>query len=229
MNFESAIKRPFQDLKTFVIGIIISVIPIVNLLTFGFVLECSRRSLRGDNSLPKWENFGKLFVDGLKMIAVSLVYQIPTLVIAVIALGPTALAAIGGLASGNTSALTGAAGGLGVGLIVTLVAAVIFGLLAIAGILRMAVEGKFGAAFSFGEVRKKGLTRSMFFAYVAVIIVSLVISVLNVIPIVGTGASIFILAVFAYTLYAEAYRSASGAPAKIVGKPAVAKRKGKRK
>ncbi len=226
MNFESAIKRPFQDLKTFVIGIIVSLIPIVNFCAFGFALECGRRSSKGDNSLPKWENWGALFLNGLKLLVVVLVYQIPTLVVAVLTLGATATTIISGLAAGNLSALTGSLGSLSVGLLITVLFSLVFGLLGIGGALRMANSGSFGSAFNFGEARRVGLNGQMFFAYILVVVVGLVLSLLNVIPIAGTGAALFISLVFGWTLYGEAYRAVSGAP---VAKPVAAKRKGKRK
>jgi len=225
MDFESAIKRPFQDLKTFVVGLVLSLIPIVQLAVFGFALECGRRSAKGDNSLPKWENWGKLFLDGLKLLVVVLVYQIPTLVIAVLTLGATAATVIAGVAAGNLSALTGSLAGLGVGFLITILFGVVFGLLGIAGALRMAETGSLGSAFSFGEARRIGLSKAMFFAFVAAGIVGLVLSVLNVIPIAGTGAMIFISEIFSWSLYGEAYGSLSGRQAKISVKPAAKKKR----
>ena len=48
-NFGEAIKRPFTDLKILLIGIVLSIIPIVNWFTFGYFLECARTTGKKKN------------------------------------------------------------------------------------------------------------------------------------------------------------------------------------
>ena len=56
VDYMAAIKRPFQDLTTLVIGIIIGLIPIVQLLVTGFGLKCAQASLNNNPALPKWQD-----------------------------------------------------------------------------------------------------------------------------------------------------------------------------
>ncbi|MCX7854529.1 MAG: DUF4013 domain-containing protein, partial [Anaerolineae bacterium] len=61
------------------------VVPIVPVLfIYGYAVDLMRRVIRGDEpSLPPWENWGRLFVDGLRAWVVSLVYLLPGTVILV--------------------------------------------------------------------------------------------------------------------------------------------------
>ncbi len=70
-----AIKRPFQDIKTAIVGIILGMIPIVNLLTIpGFALRNAKRSLEGDDSLLGWGDWGDIIVKSILLIVLLLIY-----------------------------------------------------------------------------------------------------------------------------------------------------------
>ncbi len=58
------------------LGWFIPIIPAI--FVFGYALEVLRRTLRGEEpSLPAWQDWGRLFMDGLRAFAVSLVYLLP--------------------------------------------------------------------------------------------------------------------------------------------------------
>jgi len=56
---------------------LISVIPILNLALYGWIIELMRNMLDGqENPLPYWDNFGRKFTDGLMFLVASLIYNI---------------------------------------------------------------------------------------------------------------------------------------------------------
>jgi len=72
-----AVKRPFSNKKRLIWGAVLLFFPIINFFFFGYLYECARRSYAGKNELPRWQNYGHLFLTGLKMFLISLIYAIP--------------------------------------------------------------------------------------------------------------------------------------------------------
>ncbi|MCS7177948.1 MAG: DUF4013 domain-containing protein [Anaerolineae bacterium] len=91
-NLTSLFRFPFQGhdwANRFIVGCALLfagwVVPIVPVLfIYGYAVDLMRRVIRGDEpSLPPWENWGRLFVDGLRAWVVGLVYLLPGTVILV--------------------------------------------------------------------------------------------------------------------------------------------------
>lgn len=88
-----------------------SVIALVGLITFGlaliplagWVLAVTRRVKEGtEPTLPEWTDFGQLVMDGLKMIAISIVWTLPIIILS----GCVALiSALVGSGQGNSDAI----------------------------------------------------------------------------------------------------------------------------
>ena len=55
-------------------------IPIVNLIGFGYYLRALRSTFEGSNTLPGFEKIGELFVNGIKLLIVYLIYMIVPLI-----------------------------------------------------------------------------------------------------------------------------------------------------
>ncbi len=72
-----AVKRPFSNQKRLIWGSVLLFFPIINFFFFGYLYECARRAYAGKNELPRWENYGHLFLTGLKMFLISILYAIP--------------------------------------------------------------------------------------------------------------------------------------------------------
>jgi hypothetical protein len=77
MRIHEAFRRPFSDTQKLVIGILLSIIPFVDWIAKGYVLESARMTLNKKKGLPKWEAWGDLFVNGVLMTVISLIYLIP--------------------------------------------------------------------------------------------------------------------------------------------------------
>ena len=211
MNFTEAVKRPFQDLKTLIIGIIIMLIPIVNFTVgAGYFIECARTRLKGSKKLPEWKDWGKLFMKGVGAFVIGLVYAIPVIVVLLLTVGSTILAGgLSGLINGSGLAIVNALATLGIGLVVTFVVAIIVSLVSSAALIRYADKGNFGAAFEFSAVFKKAFTGTYFSAWlITMIYVLIVVFVLSIIPVIGSIIASFIVGVTMYTFLAEAYKKA---------------------
>lgn len=88
--FVSAVKKPFGNTSAWLVGIILS-LPLINLLGFfylaGYSLRISRMVMHGENEVPDWGKAGnRLVVDGIKFLAIYLVYLVPAIICAVAAL-----------------------------------------------------------------------------------------------------------------------------------------------
>ena len=82
VNYRIALKKPFTDLSKLLIGIAISLVPVVRWVAKGFILECSGlgKSKRL-KKMPEWRNFWELFVKGFLSDLILLVYALPAMVI----------------------------------------------------------------------------------------------------------------------------------------------------
>lgn len=60
------------------VGAILAVIPIVNFVIFGYQMQIARNVVaEEERPLPEWDNLGKYFMDGLRLIAAYFVYMLP--------------------------------------------------------------------------------------------------------------------------------------------------------
>ena len=72
-----AVKRPFSNTKKLLWAAVLLYFPILNFIFFGYLCECTRGAYMGKNALPKWENYFHLFMLGLKLFLISIIYAIP--------------------------------------------------------------------------------------------------------------------------------------------------------
>ena len=147
-----SIKYPSSNWgKVLILGVIciasILVIPIF--LVYGYVFRIIKATLAGMDELPEFDEIGDMFIDGLKILVVGIVYAIPVWIIA------TIIGLITGTGMGTTStsldptmmwAVLGSS-------IVFIIVALIVGLVEIMAIVNMAYyNGELGAAFRFSEI-----------------------------------------------------------------------------
>ncbi|MBS3119943.1 DUF4013 domain-containing protein [Candidatus Woesearchaeota archaeon] len=197
VDYQLAFKRPFADAKTFIIGFVVAMIPIVNLFAEGYFLECARKPRY--KNLPEWKDWGKLFVDGLLAFIITLIYFIPVGIIAFATLG-SAIAAI--LLGGVTDVSAFAA--LRPALLIAVLLALITYYVSFSAVISFAQQGKFSAAFAFGRVFRKALTADYFLAWLLVIAVSVILYAgLSFIPVVGGAVAAFYVGVFTYTIMGQ--------------------------
>jgi hypothetical protein len=187
------LRFPFDDKEwtnKALIGIVLAVVGIILwpllLPLWGYGLRIMRQTAKGEPpSLPAWDDWGQLFVDGLKFILVYLVYMLPILLICCCAymamLGPMALIPFAEDAPGLFSG--GMAAGyvfsyplIGIGMLLVLF--LVF--LALVAITRMVAHDSLGSAFQLGEVWRLARTGfgNYFMALVAFLGVSYIVGMI---------------------------------------------------
>jgi hypothetical protein len=143
------------------------------------------RVYRGANPSPEVDDWGTLFVDGIKYLIVGLIYAIPLIIIGVISIMPLISAAV----SGDTSQAMAAVGTFLIGLVVFIIVAIIIGLFANIGVVRFARTGSMGEAFNFSAILetigKIGWLNYILALVVMGIIIGIVEMICNFIPYVG--------------------------------------------
>ena len=148
------------------------------------------------NPLPEWDDFGKMFMDGLYVWIAQLVYTLPFWVLLCIAI--VATVGIGGIGGAIGSEEAMAASTLGIGGIITVISCATF-LLVIAALFIMPAliiqyvrYDELGACFRFGEVlaiardNVADILIALVASIVAVFALTIVIGVLSFIPCIGS-------------------------------------------
>ena len=193
-----ALDHPFRDkdwATKLLIGAGISLVPILNFAVNGYSLEVLRNTEHGqDVPLPKWDDLGKHFIDGLKLFVVQLIYSIPILalvfVMMVMSLG------FGWSAEHFSSSARNTMGsGFAVVIIAMSCISVLYGLviafLTPAMYIQLARTGSIGSAFRLNEMMV--IVQHNVGDYIVVVLVpllvgvvlGLVFGVISVIPFVG--------------------------------------------
>lgn len=218
--FEEGLSYPLKGdnaLGRIVIGGVLSyasvlVLPIF--LIFGYLMWVLEASARGEESPPAFEDWGEMFVDGLKGFAVAFVYSVvPVGIVAV-----SVVFAGAGASSGNDAA-AGILGGVGLlGVLVSLLAMVVLYYLVPAALTNMALEGSFGAAFDAGTLKRVLLSADYLVAWLIPFVVVLVLNVVSVLLVAltfGIGGLLlpfvqFYVQVSVFFMFGRAFDSAVG-------------------
>jgi hypothetical protein len=190
MDYGSMVGESFAYAKEAVVGkwnkwlmLIIATI-LLGLPLMGYVLKV----LRGEKPAPEVENWGTLFIDGIKLLIVYIIWMIPIIIVGAI------LMAVGfaGAMTGDPTAIMAATGTMVIGLLVILILSIIIGLFAMIGIVRFARTGSIGEAFNFSAIlatiRKIGWVPyiiAIIVLFVCGIVFGIVVGILMIIPILG--------------------------------------------
>jgi len=165
-----AIKKPFSNIGTLIIGIILSLIPIVNFLTIpGYLLRLAKKSMGGDDSLPKFEDFGDLVVSSIKAIVVSIVYYIVYAIIVIILLFIPLI-----------------------GPVLALIWGIVFGFVFVSALLTLAKSGEIGDCFKVKKVAERAKKMNFIIAViVGSIITGIIMAVIfGILVAVGVGGAL---------------------------------------
>lgn len=123
---------PFKDrewLVKMLMGSVITIIPILNFLSFGYFIRCINYGWRGRRNLPYWADWPELFKDGLIAFIIALAYLVlPLLLGAVIVTIP------------------------GIGIVLASIIIFIMGLIIPMAIANYALHRNIRDAFRFGEI-----------------------------------------------------------------------------
>ena len=190
MDYGSMVGESFEYAKEAVVGkwnkwvmLIIATI-LIGLPLAGYCLKV----LRGEKPAPEVNDWGTLFIDGIKIFIIMLIYMIPAMIVLFVVVGVSALGAM----RGNPTAAMAAIGGMLIGLLLFAVIALITAIFAIIGAVRFARTGNMGEAFNFSEILgtigKIGWLPYIIALVVLVvvqIIIGIVVSIIMMIPYLG--------------------------------------------
>ena len=171
----------------------------------GYGVEITRRVIRGNlDALPEWDDWGKLFADGLKAWVIGIVYSLPIIIIAICLSIP--IGALGENAQEASSLLS-----LFLSCI-SLLYAMALSLVLPAAIAFYADEDDLGAAFRFGDVF--GLVFNNLSTYLVTFIMSWVASLIGSAGSLVCGIGWLVTAPYSWMvighLYGQAYLEAKG-------------------
>ncbi len=189
-------RKLFTDLGRLVILIILNIIPIVNLIVTGYYAKTIRETPSSD-SPPRLEKYVELWIDGLKIAVVAVIYMIiPLILIAFGAL--TLFAPYMVVPYGPSFWLIPLGFGVilfAAGIILAFVIAIIMAM----AIVHMVKTGSFGKAFAVGEIVRI-IGRIGWGRYIAWLIVvfvfAIIVSAVGSIPAIGWLISIIIWPIF---------------------------------
>lgn len=146
-----SIKYPSSNWgKVLFLGVIMiaSILIVPVFLLIGYLFRIIKATLAGLDELPEFDEIGEMFVDGLKVFVVGIVYSIPVIIISII-IG----ALLGSTNSASLSLNPYMIWAVVLGYAVYIIVAAIIGLIEVIAIANMAYyDGDLGAAFRFGEV-----------------------------------------------------------------------------
>jgi hypothetical protein len=205
-----AIKYPTSDWTKIIILAVILLIPIVNFIGLGYILRMLKGTLAGLDDLPEFDEVGEMFIDGLKILIVGIVYAIPIWIIALIfgliasAIFPASTTTY--IGTDSTAMLFGLIGSYAIFLIVAL----IVGLVEIMAIVNMAYyDGDLGAAFRFSEILDY-ISRIGWGKYILTYIVIALVSTIIVIAAMFIGIILLFVGIFITLPIAMSYTSMFG-------------------
>jgi hypothetical protein len=159
--------------------ILLIIASIIFPLIMGYELEV----YRGKKPAPEPVGWVKLFIDGIKLLVIEIIYLIPTFIILFLSIGA------GVLAVRSPTAAMAMWGSFAVGIIITLIVAFITGLFAAMGVIRFARMGRMGEAFNFGAIAaligKIGWGTYIFALIVVAIVAGIIGIILSAIPFIG--------------------------------------------
>lgn len=190
MDYGSMVGESFEYAKDAVVGkwnkwvmLIIATI-LLGLPLMGYVLKV----LRGEKPAPEVEDWGTLFIDGIKYLIVMIIWMIPVIIVYAILM----VVGFAGAMSGDETAAMAAIGTMMVGLLVVFVLSIVIALFAMIGVVRFARTGSIGEAFNFSAILAT-IAKIGWIPYIIAIIVlavcgvifGIVVGILMLIPILG--------------------------------------------
>jgi len=121
------------------IGTLILTIPLM-----GYVMNV----YRGIKPAPEVDGWSKLFVDGIFLFIVSIIYAIPVIILEFLMIGVTFATTM----ESNPTAVMTSLAGAGILAVILIIVAIVIAIVSPIGIIRFARTGNFGDAFNFGEI-----------------------------------------------------------------------------
>ncbi len=165
---------------------------LIGTFIFPIILGYTLRVYRGERTPPDPHDWIAVFIDGIKLFIVELIWAIPVIVVGLLFFG----GAIAMMASGSDAAAAAGVGTMLIGIPILLVVTLIVALFAAMGAVRFARTDSFGEAFNISAILAH-IGRIGWGTYIIALVVLMAVfivisSVLGIIPIIGWLISIVI-------------------------------------
>jgi hypothetical protein len=168
---------------------------IISCIIFPLFMGYMMRIYRGTDPAPELDEWGSMFIDGLKLFVVELIYALPVIFLDFVLLGSASIAFFSTLKTSTSvgyidpNAMMGLLLGIFFGSLIIVIVAVIIGLISAMAVIRFARTNSFSEAFNFSEIfshiGKIGWMTYIVALLMLVIMVGIVMIVSLVIPYVG--------------------------------------------
>ena len=213
MQFERTLRYPMRNdawKRTVLTGgllIFVGVLIVPFFAVYGYLVRTIRDSLKGESTPPIFGDWRSLIIEGAQAWVISVLYLlIPTLVATV-----TVGGSITAFTNGGGAATALGTGGLFIGIVVSGALALLFGYLAVVGIVNFAREERFGAAFDTQVIRSVAFDRGYAIPWIVSVGIAFLAGLMGAIPVVGwilTPFASFYAAVVAANLWATGFETA---------------------
>lgn len=216
INYNLSFKKPFSDFRKLLIGIVVNIIPIVNLISYGYILESSdiKKGVQTEN-MEEWDDLGKYFTKGLLGFIIDIIYAIPALIIGMIAFFIAIVPAIGKLTLLGPQRVERMNPGelfpifmpyilASLPLIVIAVfLLLIASYIAPVATLNYIKTDNFSEGFNFQEIKKYILKSDYIIAWLLAVVLNLaLVGILSNVPVIGTAIASFITGIISFSMYA---------------------------
>ena len=216
VDYNLSFRKPFSDIRKLIIGIVVNIIPIVNLISYGYTLESSDiKKGEQTDKMEEWEDFGGFFVKGLLAFIISLIYGIPALIVGIIAFAVALGPLFGQLVLMDPQRVQTMNPEEFFPMFVPYLLAalplvILFAILILiatyiapVGVLRYIKTDTFYEAFNFKEITRYIFTGDYILAWLLVLVLNIaLVGILSNIPFVGTAIASFITGIIGFSLYA---------------------------
>lgn len=159
------------------------VLLIISCIIFPLAMGYVMRVYRGVKPSPELNEWGGMFIDGIKLFIVAIIYAIPIIIVEFAVIGSAGVAFLATLSNpmADPSAVMALIGAVLFGVIILILVAIIIELIAIIGMIRFARTNSFGQAFNFGAIFNT-IGRIGIVSYiVALIVLGIIVGIIEVI------------------------------------------------
>ena len=155
MEFGKTIGDSFEYAKEGLVGKWTKwILLIISCIVFPLVMGYVMRIYRGLEPSPELNEWGSMFIDGIKLFVVAIIYAIPIIIVEFAVIGSAGYAFLATLSNpmADPNAVIGLIGAVLFGVIILILVAIIIEMIAIIGMVRFARTNSFGQAFNFGAI-----------------------------------------------------------------------------
>jgi hypothetical protein len=158
---------------------------LIGTIIFPIILGYTLRVYRGERRPPDPQDWVAVFIDGLKLFVVELIWAIPVIIVGLVFFG----GAFAMMMSGSDAAAAAGVGTMLIGIPILLVVTLVVALFAAMGAVRFARTDSFGEAFNISAILAH-IGRIGWGSYIIALVVLMAVlivisSVLGIIPVIG--------------------------------------------